>query len=86
MAAVDPDEYVVLDEFQDALEDQPEANKRDLEISIEDTRHAVNLFFNNQFDEAVAYMEPKANESMYHSLGFATLSFIKAVMTCDEVC
>ncbi|KAL1238332.1 Tetratricopeptide repeat protein 39B [Trichinella spiralis] len=84
MAAVDPDEYVVLDEFQDALEDQPEANKRDLEISIEDTRHAVNLFFNNQFDEAVAYMEPKANESMYHSLGFATLSFIKAVMTCDE--
>uniref|UniRef100_A0A5S6Q917 Ig-like domain-containing protein n=1 Tax=Trichuris muris TaxID=70415 RepID=A0A5S6Q917_TRIMR len=74
-----------MEEFHDALEELPPRKPSSLLAdSIEHTRHAMNLFFNNQFEEAVAFLEPRANDSMYHSLGFATTAFIQALMTCND--
>ncbi|KFD54532.1 hypothetical protein M514_04679 [Trichuris suis] len=73
------------EEFHDALEELPPREPNSVLLdSIEDTRHAMNLFFNNQFEEAVAFMEPGANDSMYRALGFATTAFIQALMTCND--
>ncbi|KHJ45406.1 hypothetical protein D918_04142 [Trichuris suis] len=75
-----------MEEFHDALEELPPREPNSVLLdSIEDTRHAMNLFFNNQFEEAVAFMEPGANDSMYRALGFATTAFIQALMTCNDV-
>ncbi|XP_054996836.1 tetratricopeptide repeat protein 39A isoform X2 [Sorex araneus] len=44
---------------------------------------ALDLFLTNQFSEALCYLKPRTKESMYHSLTYATILEMKAMMTFD---
>uniref|UniRef100_A0A914VPI5 Tetratricopeptide repeat protein 39B n=1 Tax=Plectus sambesii TaxID=2011161 RepID=A0A914VPI5_9BILA len=70
--------------FQDAMEDIPTSSSMDLYESIRETQIALSLFLNNRFDEARARMEPLASQSMYHALGYSTIIYIRAMMTCER--
>lgn len=55
----------------------------DLDTCIQEASVALRLFFTNRFTEARDCMRPRADKSMYHSLGFGTILYIQAVMTFD---
>lgn len=57
----------------------------DLDTAIEESRKAINCFFNNDFDEARRIMEPWAHSSMYHSLGTSVFAFLEAMLTFEQV-
>ncbi|XP_037058695.1 tetratricopeptide repeat protein 39A isoform X5 [Peromyscus leucopus] len=44
---------------------------------------ALDLFLTNQFSEALSYLKPRTKESMYHSLTYATILEMQAMMTFD---
>ncbi|XP_037356375.1 tetratricopeptide repeat protein 39A isoform X3 [Talpa occidentalis] len=44
---------------------------------------ALDLFLTNQFSEALNYLKPRTKESMYHSLTYATILEMQAMMTFD---
>ncbi|KAF4527043.1 hypothetical protein B566_EDAN001591 [Ephemera danica] len=56
----------------------------DLDVTIKEAKNAVDLFFNNKFDEARSSLEPLANVSMYHALGNSVFKFLEAVMTFEQ--
>ncbi|EHB17723.1 Tetratricopeptide repeat protein 39A [Heterocephalus glaber] len=45
---------------------------------------ALDLFLTNQFSEALSYLKPRTKESMYHSLTYATILEMQAMMTFDS--
>ena len=66
--------------------------------TIAETMITSNLFMNNKFDLAEERMAElydlslflltetfRADKSMYHALGYNTILFIKAMLTCDKV-
>ncbi|XP_071953264.1 tetratricopeptide repeat protein 39B-like isoform X2 [Antedon mediterranea] len=59
------------------------ATEMDLETAIEECTIALNLFFNNHFNDAKMRMRPWAQDSMYHALGYGTICFLQAIMTFD---
>lgn len=72
------------DEFQDACESVPESAPVELEVAMEEAKIAVNHFFNNKFIEAKNILEPRANSSMYHSLGNSVFKFLEALLTFEQ--
>ncbi|KIH46727.1 hypothetical protein ANCDUO_23218 [Ancylostoma duodenale] len=56
----------------------------DLLDTIAETQITLNLFLNNKFDLAEERMVQMADRSMYHALGYNTIVFIKAMLTCDK--
>ncbi|XP_059110682.1 tetratricopeptide repeat protein 39A isoform X3 [Peromyscus eremicus] len=44
---------------------------------------ALDLFLTNQFSEALGYLKPRTKDSMYHSLTYATILEMQAMMTFD---
>ncbi|CAL1544810.1 unnamed protein product [Lymnaea stagnalis] len=74
-----------IEDFQDALDGLPSSStgRLDLETSIRESDLALNLFFNNKFTLAKEHMQPWADRSMYHALGYGTILYIQAVMTFD---
>ncbi|KAF2357106.1 Outer membrane protein Iml2/Tetratricopeptide repeat protein 39 [Trinorchestia longiramus] len=66
--------------FEDAQEDSCPI---DLKASMHTASLAVNLFFNNRFEEARAVLRPWAHKSMYHALGYGVFMFLQAIMTFD---
>uniref|UniRef100_A0A0N4Y712 Tetratricopeptide repeat protein 39B n=1 Tax=Nippostrongylus brasiliensis TaxID=27835 RepID=A0A0N4Y712_NIPBR len=52
--------------------------------TIAETQITINLFLNNKFQLAEERMVQLADRSMYHALGYNTIIFIKAMMTCDK--
>ncbi|XP_071799750.1 tetratricopeptide repeat protein 39B-like isoform X1 [Asterias amurensis] len=55
----------------------------DLAASIQDTKVSLDLFLNNNFNEARSRLKPWISSSMYHALGYGTISYIQAIMTFD---
>lgn len=79
------DELEIEDEFEDAYETQPSLpTSMDLEAAIQDAKIAVDLFFNNKYDEAWEVLKPWVGSSMYHSLGNAVFHFLEAVLTFEQ--
>ncbi|BFZ16413.1 hypothetical protein BsWGS_19452 [Bradybaena similaris] len=77
------------EEFEDALDSlSPTGNlshkeRVHLDICIREADQALSLFFNNKFTLAKDRMQPWADVSMYHALGYGTILYIQAVMTFD---
>ncbi|KAM5194660.1 tetratricopeptide repeat protein 39B [Mantella aurantiaca] len=69
--------------FEDAYENIPVASKMDLRCALEECTLALNLFLNNKFSEALELLRPWAKDSMYHALGYSTISVMQAAMTFE---
>ncbi|XP_005096921.3 tetratricopeptide repeat protein 39B [Aplysia californica] len=78
------------EDFEDALESVPQSPPLDpsvdrlsLDRAIQEGDAALRMFFDNRFTEARDRMQPWADKSMYHALGYGTILYIQAVMTFD---
>ncbi|XP_017155608.1 tetratricopeptide repeat protein 39B-like isoform X2 [Drosophila miranda] len=76
-----------FEEYYDACSDHYDFDsyKTDFKTSIEHAELALQYFFNNQFDEARNILQPFAETSFYHSLGYAVFSFLEAMLTFENV-
>ncbi|XP_015212258.1 tetratricopeptide repeat protein 39A isoform X1 [Lepisosteus oculatus] len=59
------------------------SQKSDLSVALEDCMGALDLFLRNDFEEALTRLQSKTKESMYHSLTYATILQMQAMMTFD---
>lgn len=71
-------------EYMDAFDHVVYSDSLDLLDTIREVQTTVNLFMNNEFDLAEERMAELYEKSMYHSLGYTSILFIKAVMTVDK--
>jgi len=55
-----------------------------LGVGISEAQMAIDLFFNNNFQEAREVSERHCGTSIYHALGRGTFHFLRAVMTFDQ--
>ncbi|XP_075038163.1 tetratricopeptide repeat protein 39A isoform X2 [Mixophyes fleayi] len=55
----------------------------DLKTSLSECMIALDMFLNNNFQEALSYLQAKSKESMYHALTYATILEMQAMMTFD---
>jgi len=64
----------------------PSADKEPLPLSagIAESQEAIDLFFNNKFEEARAVSERHCDRSIYHALGRGTFHYLRAIMTFDQ--
>ncbi|XP_061557630.1 tetratricopeptide repeat protein 39A isoform X3 [Phycodurus eques] len=62
--------------------------KKSLEESLDECMEALDLFLNNHFSESLERLQSKVGESMYHSLMYATVLEMQAMMTFqhDDIC
>nr|XP_018917260.1 PREDICTED: tetratricopeptide repeat protein 39B-like [Bemisia tabaci]XP_018917261.1 PREDICTED: tetratricopeptide repeat protein 39B-like [Bemisia tabaci] len=72
------------DEFEDAFETQPIPCEMDLDTALDEAKTAINLFFNNKFNEAKEMMKPWVGTSMYHTIGNSVFDFLEAVLTFNQ--
>nr|XP_006009426.1 PREDICTED: tetratricopeptide repeat protein 39A isoform X2 [Latimeria chalumnae] len=59
------------------------SSKADLKLSLDECMAALDLFLSNRFSDALAHLEPKTKDSMYHALTYATILEMQAMMTFD---
>ncbi|CAJ1075423.1 tetratricopeptide repeat protein 39A [Xyrichtys novacula] len=52
-----------------------------LKECLDECMEALDLFLNNHFSESLEKLRPRANESMYHALIYATILEMQAMMT-----
>ncbi|GCB74364.1 hypothetical protein scyTo_0003454 [Scyliorhinus torazame] len=57
--------------------------KADLKMSLDECVEALDLFLRNRFEEALTTLRSKAKDSMYHSLTYATILEMQAMMTFE---
>jgi len=55
-----------------------------LEQGLAEAQEAIDLFFNNQFEESREIAQRHCDKSIYHALGFGTFHYLRAVMTFDQ--
>ncbi|XP_050817637.1 tetratricopeptide repeat protein 39A isoform X4 [Gopherus flavomarginatus] len=55
----------------------------DLNVALNECMTAVDLFLSNKFPEALASLQAKTKDSMYHALTYATILEMQAMMTFD---
>ncbi|XP_067369020.1 tetratricopeptide repeat protein 39A isoform X1 [Channa argus] len=55
----------------------------DLSLALEDCMAALDLFLQNDFEEAQARLRCRTKESMYHALTYATILEMQAMMTFE---
>ncbi|XP_074817857.1 tetratricopeptide repeat protein 39A isoform X3 [Natator depressus] len=55
----------------------------DLHLALDECMTAVDLFLSNKFPEALASLQAKTKDSMYHALTHATILEMQAMMTFD---
>ena len=55
----------------------------DLQEDIIQVEYAVDLFLNSEFQKALELLTTKYNKSLYFTMGYSTLSQLKALMTFD---
>ncbi|XP_072847667.2 tetratricopeptide repeat protein 39A isoform X1 [Pogona vitticeps] len=55
-----------------------------LEAALAECTAALNCFLRNQFSESLEMLQPRAGESMYHALIYATILEMQAVMTFEH--
>uniref|UniRef100_A0A1I7ZRX6 Tetratricopeptide repeat protein 39B n=1 Tax=Steinernema glaseri TaxID=37863 RepID=A0A1I7ZRX6_9BILA len=73
-----------VDEFVDASDKIQYESSLDLLDTVGEAQIAFNLFLNNKFQMAEDRMRGLADKSMYHALGYSTIKFIRAMMTCER--
>ncbi|KAM4036964.1 tetratricopeptide repeat protein 39A-like [Anomaloglossus baeobatrachus] len=56
----------------------------DLSRDLGDCMDALNLFLNNCFNESLKLLQPRAKDSMYHSLVYGTILEMQAMMTFEH--
>ncbi|CAD6198263.1 unnamed protein product [Caenorhabditis auriculariae] len=71
-------------EYLDAFDHITYNNSLELLDTIAEVQITLNLFMNNKFDLAEERMAELYDKSMYHSLGYTCILFIKSVMTVDK--
>ncbi|CAB3411270.1 unnamed protein product [Caenorhabditis bovis] len=71
-------------EYQDAFDHVTYSDSLELLDTISETQITLNLFMNNKFALAEERMAELYDRSMYHSMGYTCILFIKAVMTVDK--
>eukprot|EP00112_Aurelia_sp_Birch-Aquarium-sp1_P009460 Seg2074.6 transcript_id=Seg2074.6/GoldUCD/mRNA.D3Y31 product="Tetratricopeptide repeat protein 39B" protein_id=Seg2074.6/GoldUCD/D3Y31 len=54
-----------------------------LQESISATDAAMTLCLCNRFGDAQSLLEPHMNDSIYHALGYSTISYLQAIMTYE---
>ncbi|XP_072129862.1 tetratricopeptide repeat protein 39A isoform X1 [Mobula birostris] len=59
------------------------SSKPDLKTSLDECVVALDLFLSNKFEDALAKLHSKAKDSMYHSLTYATILEMQAMMTFE---
>lgn len=57
------------------------SEKPDLSADLQDCMAALDLFLQNQFDEALSRLRSRNKDSMYHALTYATILEMQAMMT-----
>jgi len=55
-----------------------------LDDALEAAREAIDKFLNNNFDEARDIVQPLADKSIYHALGYGVILFLEAMMTFEQ--
>ncbi|NXD91664.1 TT39A protein, partial [Chaetorhynchus papuensis] len=55
----------------------------DLNVALRECMAALDLFLNNKFSDALASLQAKTKDSMYHALTYATILEMQAMMTFD---
>ncbi|XP_074836246.1 tetratricopeptide repeat protein 39A-like isoform X2 [Carettochelys insculpta] len=55
-----------------------------LETALEECMEALNSFLCNQFGESLGKLQPRAKDSMYHALVYATILEMRAMMTFEH--
>ncbi|XP_077777296.1 tetratricopeptide repeat protein 39A-like isoform X4 [Podarcis muralis] len=55
-----------------------------LEAALAECTEALNCFLKNQFSESLEMLQPRAKESMYHALIYATILEMQAMMTFEH--
>ncbi|XP_044138871.1 LOW QUALITY PROTEIN: tetratricopeptide repeat protein 39A-like [Bufo gargarizans] len=65
-------------------QDPPVRSNMDLYRDLSDCMDALNLFLNNRFDESLELLQPRAKDSMYHSLVYGTILEMQAMMTFEH--
>ncbi|XP_068098536.1 tetratricopeptide repeat protein 39A isoform X2 [Hyperolius riggenbachi] len=64
--------------------ESPRPLDSDLKSSLSECMLALDMFLNNNFEEALSYLQAKSKDSMYHSLTYATMLEMQAMMTFDS--
>ncbi|XP_061096076.1 tetratricopeptide repeat protein 39A isoform X1 [Conger conger] len=59
------------------------SHKSDLTVSLDDCMAALDLFLQNEFEEALSRLRCRTKDSMYHALTYATILEMRAMMTFD---
>uniref|UniRef100_A0A9J8D004 Zgc:158403 n=1 Tax=Cyprinus carpio carpio TaxID=630221 RepID=A0A9J8D004_CYPCA len=60
------------------------ALKMSLQACLDECMEALDLFLNNHFSESLDKLRPRAKESMYHALIYATVLEMQAMMTFQQ--
>jgi hypothetical protein len=55
-----------------------------IQRDIHQVETAISLFLNSNFSGAESFLKTKYGESLYYTFGYATISFLKAIMTFDR--
>ncbi|KAA0714234.1 Tetratricopeptide repeat protein 39A [Triplophysa tibetana] len=58
-----------------------QSEKSDLSLALQDCMTALDLFLQNEFDEALTRLKSRNKDSMYHALTYATILEMQAMMT-----
>ncbi|KAJ8376480.1 hypothetical protein SKAU_G00070600 [Synaphobranchus kaupii] len=59
------------------------SHRSDLSVSLDDCMAALDLFLQNEFEEALSRLRCRTKDSMYHALTYATILEMRAMMTFD---
>ncbi|KAJ8367152.1 hypothetical protein AAFF_G00330500 [Aldrovandia affinis] len=60
-----------------------ESQRSNLSVALDDCMGALDLFLQNQFEEALTQLRSRTKDSMYHALTYATILEMQAMMTFD---
>ncbi|CAO3695465.1 unnamed protein product [Rhizopus stolonifer] len=66
------------------LQPQWDVAQDNLLLDVVEVRKALDLFLNSQISQAESILQPKRSSSLYHSLGYAFIMFLKSVMTFQQ--
>ncbi|KAJ8408441.1 hypothetical protein AAFF_G00258550 [Aldrovandia affinis] len=59
------------------------SQRSDLSLALDDCMEALDLFLQNDFEEALSRLRCRTKDSMYHALTYATILEMRAMMTFD---
>ncbi|KAI7901307.1 uncharacterized protein BX663DRAFT_514064 [Cokeromyces recurvatus] len=64
--------------------EQLKTAEENLLSDITEVRYVMDLFLNSRIPEAEKILEPKRNSTLYHSLGYSFILFLRSIMTFQQ--